>query len=179
MLMFTHPISETKLFPSIEYYTFSLGGILTDCQSPSGSMSALQMLLLLTITWLAVHAFAQEEYIPDYCLPLPGAMAGEDSVNATLAAELNNMTRRCCQEQVGECRAAGGVCIPSHANAFCRMTVDCLCPSGSCTCCFFQLPCKGICGFNEDFGICRTKCRPNERPIPGNCPCGDTSAVVS
>lgn len=66
-------------------------------------------------------------------------MAGEDSVNATLAAELNNMTKRCCQEQVGECRAAGGVCIPSHANAFCRMTVDCLCPSGSCTCCFFQL----------------------------------------
>lgn len=95
----------------------------------------------------------------DYCLPPPpGATADGDSVDATTAATMVNMTKRCCQDQVGECRAAGGVCVPSHAHAFCRMTVDCLCPSGSCTCCFFQLreflrgPKTGVRGRSSDGG---------------------------
>ncbi|XP_042875010.1 uncharacterized protein LOC122255161 isoform X2 [Penaeus japonicus] len=145
-------------------------------------MSAMRIPLLLILSGLALHAVAREKELKPYCLPATGARGDEATLNSTLAAagatsesELKEKMAHCCPQHLGECRAAGGICLPSYANAFCRLSVDCLCPSGSCTCCFFQLPCKGICSFNGGIGFCRSRCRPNERPIPGKCGCGGSS----
>ncbi|XP_042875012.1 uncharacterized protein LOC122255162 [Penaeus japonicus] len=136
--------------------------------------------LLLVPAWLAVLTVAQG----DYCLPPLGAPNDEvaadyvlEASGVTTLAALESEMSFCCQQQFTGCQNAGGVCMPSYVRSLCPHTVDNLCPSDSCTCCIFRLPCKGLCNFGGKIGQRLCGCQSNERAIQGKCPSGDEACT--